>query len=105
MMLWRAIRTRRHSRRHGTAWCLAPDTIDMTARTAVAAGMRPLRPVLALASVLALVGCQTVPRPVAPTATPEQVVAGWPARRAQLQARSQFTAQGRIGVVVGSDGF
>jgi outer membrane lipoprotein LolB len=77
----------------------------MMARTAVAAGMRPLGPVLALASVLALVGCQTAPQPLAPTATPEQVVAGWPARRAQLQARSQFTAQGRIGVVVGSDGF
>ncbi len=77
----------------------------MTARTAVAAGLRPLWLALSLASVLALVGCQTAPKPLAPTASPAEVVAGWPARRAQLQARSQFTAQGRIGVVVGSDGF
>ena len=36
---------------------------------------------------------------------PEKVLADWPARRAQLQMRAQFTAQGRIGVVAGSDGF
>ncbi len=105
MTPWRAIRIRRHSRRQDTAWCLAPDSIDMTARTAVAAGMRPLGLVWSLASLLALLGCQTAPKPLTSTATPEQILADWPARRAQLQARSHFTAQGRIGVVVGSDGF
>jgi outer membrane biogenesis lipoprotein LolB len=74
----------------------------MTARTAVAAGVRPLRPV-ALLVALVLVGCQSVPKSVAPAAALEP--GGWPARRAQLQARPQFTAQGRIGVVAGSDGF
>ena len=33
------------------------------------------------------------------------MIAGWPARRALLQSRGQFTARGRIGVVAGSDGF
>ena len=74
------------------------------ARTRVAAGARPLLLVIGLAA-LWLAGCQTVPKPIAPSAAPEQVTAGWPARRAQLQARTQFTAQGRIGVVAGSDGF
>lgn len=74
------------------------------ARTLVAAGARPLVPVACLAA-LWLAGCHTVPIPVAPSAAPEEVTAGWPARRAQLQARTQFTAQGRIGVVAGSDGF
>jgi outer membrane lipoprotein LolB len=74
-------------------------------RTRVAAGARPLHLVPWLAAVLWLAGCQMVPKPIAPSAAPEQVVAGWPARRAQLQARSQFTAQGRIGVVAGTDGF
>jgi outer membrane lipoprotein LolB len=55
--------------------------------------------------VVWLAGCQTAPVPVAPSVAPEQVVAGWPARRAQLQARAQYTAQGRIGVVSGSTGF
>lgn len=73
------------------------------ARTSVAAGARPLLLVSALAA-LWLSGCQSVPRPV-PALAPEQVTAGWPARRAQLQARSQFTAQGRIGVAAGGDGF
>ncbi len=69
-----------------------------------AAAARPLH--LLLCGMLALLaGCQTVPKPIAPTQAPEQVVAGWPARRAQLQARGQFTAQGRIGVIAGSDGF
>jgi outer membrane lipoprotein LolB len=77
----------------------------MTVRTRVAAGARPLHLVPWLAAVLWLAGCQTVPKPIAPSAAPEQVIAGWPARRAQLQARSQFTAQGRIGVVAGTDGF
>lgn len=77
----------------------------MGARTVVAAGARPLRLVPCLALVLWLAGCQTVPKPVAPSAAPAEVIAGWPARRAQLQARRQFTAQGRIGVVAGSDGF
>jgi outer membrane lipoprotein LolB len=76
----------------------------MMARTAVAAGLRPLWPVAWLAVALVLVGCQSVPKAVAPVASPEQIAA-WPARRAQLQARSQFTAQGRIGVVAGADGF
>jgi outer membrane lipoprotein LolB len=77
----------------------------MTVRTTVAAGARPLHLASGLAALLWLAGCRTVPQPIAPTATPEQVVAGWPARRAQLQARTQFTAQGRIGVAAGSDGF
>jgi outer membrane lipoprotein LolB len=75
----------------------------MTVRTAVAAGVRPLRPVALLVMALVLVGCQSVPKSVAPVAALEQ--GGWPARRAQLQARGQFTAQGRIGVVAGTDGF
>jgi outer membrane lipoprotein LolB len=75
----------------------------MTVRTAVAAGVRPLRPVALLIVALVLVGCQSVPKSVAPAAAlgPGE----WPARRAQLQARSQFTAQGRIGVIAGTDGF
>jgi outer membrane lipoprotein LolB len=77
----------------------------MTVRASVAACARPLHLVPWLAAALWLAGCQTVPKPSAPSAAPEQVVAGWPARRAQLQARSQFTAQGRIGVVAGADGF
>jgi outer membrane lipoprotein LolB len=77
----------------------------MRVRTRVAAGARPLHLVPWLAAVLWLTGCQTVPKPIAPSAAPAEVVAGWPARRAQLQARSRFTAQGRIGVVAGSDGF
>jgi outer membrane lipoprotein LolB len=75
----------------------------MTVRTAVAAGMRPLLPVALLAVALVLVGCQSVPKSVAPVAALEP--GGWPARRAQLQVRGQFTAQGRIGVVAGADGF
>jgi outer membrane lipoprotein LolB len=75
----------------------------MTVRTAVAAGLRPLRPVALLVVTLLLVGCQSVPTSVAPAAALEP--GAWPARRAQLQARSQFTAQGRIGVVAGADGF
>ncbi len=57
----------------------------------------------ALAAVW-LAGCQSLPKP-APTVAPEQWVAGWPARREQLQTRAQFSAQGRIGVVAGADGF
>jgi len=72
---------------------------------AVAARMRPVQLAVLLAAALWLSACQTVPKPIAPAVAPEQVVAGWPARRAQLQARAQFTAQGRIGVVAGSDGF
>jgi outer membrane lipoprotein LolB len=75
----------------------------MTLRTAVAAGMRPLQPVALLVVALVLVGCQSVPKSVGPVAALEP--GGWPARRAQLQERGQFTAQGRIGVVAGSDGF
>ena len=70
-----------------------------------AATARPLRLLSLLAAAVLLAACHSVPRPVAPTAAPEQVVAGWPARRALLQSRAQFTAQGRIGVVAGSDGF
>jgi outer membrane lipoprotein LolB len=77
----------------------------MTVRTTVAAASRPLRLLFLSAAVLWLVGCQTVPKPIAPTAAPEQVAADWPARKAQLQARAQYTAQGRIGVVAGADGF
>src|SRR5580692_6932848 len=104
-MRWPATRSRRRLRLPGTAWCPAPDTPDMTVRATVAAGARPLHLLSWLAAALWLAGCQTVPKPSAPTAAPEQVIAGWPARRAQLQARSQFTAQGRIGVVAGTDGF
>jgi outer membrane lipoprotein LolB len=77
----------------------------MWVRTVVAADARPLRLVPWLALALWLAGCQTVPKPIAPSAAPAEVLAGWPARRTQLQARSHFTAQGRIGVVAGSDGF
>lgn len=70
--------------------------------TAVGRSLHRL-PLLLFALLLA--ACHAVPTPVAPTAAPEQVLAGWPARRAQLQARMQFTTQGRIGVVAGSDGF
>lgn len=75
----------------------------MVVRTTVAARARLLLPVSWLAA-LWLAGCQTLPPPVAPTLAPSQVAA-WPARRAQLQARTQFTVQGRIGVVAGGDGF
>jgi outer membrane lipoprotein LolB len=77
----------------------------MAARRTVAAVARPLHPLLCAVALLCLAACQTAPAPVAPTAPAEQVIAGWPARRAQLQARTQFTAQGRIGVAAGSDGF
>lgn len=76
----------------------------MSVRPTVAAHARPLHRLLCIAA-LGLAGCQSVPKPVAPTASADQVAAGWPARRAQLQARAQYTAQGRIGVVAGSDGF
>jgi outer membrane lipoprotein LolB len=76
----------------------------MVVRTTVAARARPLLLVSWLAA-LWLAGCQTLPKPVAPTLAPEQLIGAWPARRAQLQARTQFTAQGRIGVVAGGDGF
>jgi outer membrane lipoprotein LolB len=72
---------------------------------AVAVSLRPLQLFAWLATALWLTACQTVPKSTAPTAAPEEVVAGWPARRAQLQMRTQFTAQGRIGVVAGADGF
>jgi outer membrane lipoprotein LolB len=72
---------------------------------AVAAFLRPLQLVVLLGAALWLVGCQSVPKPIAPAVAPAQVIAGWPARRLQLQARAQFTAQGRIGVVAGTDGF
>jgi outer membrane lipoprotein LolB len=77
----------------------------MTVRPPVAASARPLQLWLCLAAALLLAACQSVPKPVAPTAAPEQVLAGWPARRALLQSRTQFTTRGRIGVVAGSDGF
>jgi outer membrane lipoprotein LolB len=72
---------------------------------AAAVSMRPLQLCALLAAALLLAGCQSVPKPIAPTVAPEQVIAAWPARRLQLQTRAQFTAQGRIGVVAGSDGF
>ena len=77
----------------------------MTVRMLAAARARPLHLLAGVLVLLWLAGCQSVPKAVAPTATPEQVAAGWPARRAQLQTRAQFTAQGRIGVVAGTDGF
>jgi outer membrane lipoprotein LolB len=77
----------------------------MTVRMRVAAAARPLHLLAWIAAALWLAGCQSVPKPVAPTAAPEQVTAGWPARRAQLQTREQFTTQGRIGVVAGTEGF
>jgi outer membrane lipoprotein LolB len=72
---------------------------------AVAVSVRPLQLFALLAAAVWLTACHTVPQPIAPTAAPATVVAGWPARRLQLQARVQFTAQGRVGVVAGSDGF
>jgi outer membrane lipoprotein LolB len=77
----------------------------MMVRRRVAAPARPLHLLPWLAAALWLAGCQSVPKPVVPTAAPEQVLAGWPVRRAQLQSREQFSAQGRIGVVAGTDGF
>lgn len=77
----------------------------MMACTRAAGSARALQPVLLLLAVLALAACQSVPHAVAPTATAGEVAAGWPARRAQLQARQNFTAQGRIAVVAGTDGF
>jgi outer membrane lipoprotein LolB len=77
----------------------------MTVRATVAAGARPVHLLAWAAAALLLVGCQTLPKPVAPTAAPAEVAAAWPARRAQLQARTQFTAQGRIGVAAGTEGF
>jgi outer membrane lipoprotein LolB len=71
----------------------------------VAVSLRPLQVFALLAAALSLAACQSVPKPIAPTVAPAEVVAGWPARRMQLQSRAQFTAQGRIGVVAGSDGF
>lgn len=72
---------------------------------AVAVSLRPLQLFALLAAALSLPACQTVPKPIAPMVAPAKVLADWPARRAQLQMRAQFTAQGRIGVVAGSDGF
>jgi outer membrane lipoprotein LolB len=72
---------------------------------AVAVRVRPLQLSALLAAALWLTACQNIPKPVAPSVAPEEVVAAWPARRAALQARAQFTAQGRIGVAAGSDGF
>jgi outer membrane lipoprotein LolB len=77
----------------------------MTVGTTVAAASWPLHLLCWIAAALWLAGCQSVPKPIAPTAAPEEVSAAWPARKAQLQARAQYTAQGRIGVVAGSDGF
>ena len=77
----------------------------MTVRRVVAARARPLHLLPGLVAALWLLGCQSVPKPVAPTVAPEQVAAGWPARRAQLQTRAQFITQGRIGVVAGTEGF
>jgi outer membrane lipoprotein LolB len=71
----------------------------------VAVSLRPLQLFALLAVALGLAACQGVPKAIAPTATPEEVVAGWPARRAQLQERAHFTAQGRIAVAAGTDGF
>lgn len=73
--------------------------------TAVAAGARPLQLLSCFAAAVLLVGCRTVPKSFGPAVMPEQAVAGWPDRRAQLQARARFTAQGRIGVMAGADGF
>jgi outer membrane lipoprotein LolB len=77
----------------------------MTVRLPVAAAARPLELLSCVAATLLLAACQTMPKPVAPTAAPEEIVAGWPARRSLLQSRPQFTTQGRIGVVAGADGF
>src|ERR1700733_15223213 len=105
-MLWPAIRIPRRSRRLGTVSHRARDTPDMTVRLPVAAAARPVDLLWCVAATLLLAACQSVPRPAAPAAAPEEeVVAGWPARRSVLQSRPQFTAQGRIGVVAGADGF
>jgi len=77
----------------------------MSARMAAAARARPLQVLLGLGLALGLAACQSLPPPVTPMAAPEQVAAAWPARRAQLQARTQFTAQGRIAVAAGAEGF
>lgn len=72
---------------------------------AVAVSTRPLQLIALLVATSWLAACQTVPKAITPSVAPAEVVAGWPARRTQLQARAQFTAQGRIGVVAGADGF
>ena len=77
----------------------------MTVATTAAARARPCQLWPCALAVLWLAGCQSLPKPITPTAAPEQVLAGWPVRRAQLQTRTQFTAHGRIGVVAGADGF
>jgi outer membrane lipoprotein LolB len=77
----------------------------MTARLPVVAVARPLQLLSWVVAALLLAACQSVPKPVLPAVAPEAVLAGWPARRSLLQARPQFTAQGRIGVVAGADGF
>jgi outer membrane lipoprotein LolB len=77
----------------------------MNVRRMVAADARPLHLLAWTVAALLLAGCQTLPKPLAPSASPAEVVAAWPARRAQLQARTQFTVQGRIGVVSGTQGF
>jgi outer membrane lipoprotein LolB len=77
----------------------------MAVRTTVAAALRPLRLGCLIGAALGLAGCQIAPQPIAPTAPAAQVAADWPARKAQLQARARYTAQGRIGVVAGADGF
>jgi outer membrane lipoprotein LolB len=71
----------------------------------VAVNMRPPQLAALLASALWLAGCQSVPKAITPAVASAEVIAAWPARRVQLQARAQFTAQGRIGVAAGSDGF
>jgi outer membrane lipoprotein LolB len=77
----------------------------MSVRMTVAAGSRPLRLVCLIVAGLLLAGCQSAPKPIAPNTFPAQVAADWPARKAQLQARAQYIAQGRIGVAAGADGF
>jgi outer membrane lipoprotein LolB len=77
----------------------------MILRMPAAAAPRRLHLGPCFAAALLLAACQTAPQPVPPGAAPEQVIAGWPAREALLQERSQFTAQGRIGVAAGADGF
>ena len=59
----------------------------------------------ALALLVLLAGCRTLPVSAPFLATPSLAGLDWPARRAALQERPGFGLQGRVAVVAGSDGF
>ncbi|MFZ0497794.1 MAG: lipoprotein insertase outer membrane protein LolB [Steroidobacteraceae bacterium] len=62
------------------------------------AGLVLAGPVLALAMVFLLAGCQTVPVSPAPAVS-------WSVRRPELQTLSRFGFNGRVAVAVGNQGF